>query len=118
WFNIDEWELYKEYMGRVEMSSQKPVDDILSKLPKYLVSSYALWKEGYCLKTTLPKNTFYRHRRELLEFGIDISIPNTQEEKSNVVPLNRVIEMRPAGIPDWAFGTDLLFEPRKLASSR
>jgi II/X family phage/plasmid replication protein len=115
WFNIDEWELYKEYMGRVEMSNQKPIDDILSKLPKYLVSSYALWKEGYCLKTTLPKNTFYRHRRELLEFGIDISIPNNQEEATNVVPLNRVIEMRPCGIPDWAFGTDLLFEPRKLA---
>lgn len=115
WFNIDEWELYKEYMGRVEMSNQKPIDNILSKLPKYLVSSYALWKEGYCLKTTLPKNTFYRHRRELLEFGIDISIPNNQEEATNVVPLNRVIEMRPCGIPDWAFGTDLLFEPRKLA---
>ncbi|WP_146448130.1 phage/plasmid replication protein, II/X family, partial [Vibrio kanaloae] len=115
WFNIDEWELYKEYMGRVEMSNQKPIDDILSKLPRYLVSSYALWKEGYCLKTTIPKNTFYRHRRGLLEFGIDISIPNTQEDKSNVVPLNRVIEMRPCGIPDWAFGTDLLFEPRKLA---
>lgn len=115
WFNIDEWELYKEYMGRVEMSNQKLIGDILSKLPKYLVSSYALWKEGYCLKTTLPKNTFYRHRRELLEFGIDISIPNNQEETTNVVPLNRVIEMRPCGIPDWAFGTDLLFEPRKLA---
>ncbi|MCR9653235.1 phage/plasmid replication protein, II/X family [Vibrio parahaemolyticus] len=118
WFNIDTWELYKEYMGRVEMSSQKPVDDIVSKLPRYLVSSYALWKEGYCLKTSIPKNTFYRHRRELMEFGIDISIPNSKEPVSNVVPLNRVIEMRPAGIPDWAFGTDLLFEPRKLALAR
>ncbi|MBE4431678.1 hypothetical protein HJ019_24055, partial [Vibrio parahaemolyticus] len=46
---------------------------------------------------------------ELLELGIDISIPNSKEPVSNVVPLNRVIEMRPAGIPDWAFGTVLTF---------
>lgn len=115
WFNIDEWELYKEYMGRVEMSEQKSIDDITLKLPRHLGLTYLSWKEGYCLKTTLPKRTFYRHRKELLEFGIDISIPNNQEETTNVVPLNRVIEMRPCGIPDWAFGTDLLFEPRKLA---
>lgn len=115
WFNIDIWEVYKEYLGRVEMSEQKPVDDITLKLPRHLGLTYLSWKEGYCLKTTLPKNTFYRHRRELLEFGIDISIPNPKEPASNVVPLNRVIEMRPCGIPDWAFGTELLFEPRKLS---
>ena len=115
WFNIDVWEVYKEYLGRVEMSDQKPIDDITLKLPRHLGLTYLSWKEGYCLKTTLPKRTFYRHRRELLEFGIDISIPNSKEPTSNVVPLNRVIEMRPCGIPDWAFGTDLLFEPRKLA---
>lgn len=115
WFNIDIWEVYKEYLGRVEMSEQKPIDDITLKLPRHLGLTYLSWKEGYCLKTTLPKNTFYRHRRELLEFGIDISIPNAKEPTSNVVPLNRVIEMRPCGIPDWAFGTELLFEPRKLS---
>ncbi|MBY4623169.1 phage/plasmid replication protein, II/X family, partial [Vibrio parahaemolyticus] len=115
WFNIDIWEVYKEYLGRVEMSDQKPIDDITLKLPRHLGLTYLSWKEGYCLKTALPKRTFYRHRRELLEFGIDISIPNSKEPTSNVVPLNRVIEMRPCGIPDWAFGTDLLFEPRKLS---
>lgn len=115
WFNIDVWEVYKEYMGRVEMSEQKPIDDIALKLPRHLGLTYFSWKEGYCLKTSLPKRTFYRHRKELLDFGIDISIPNPKEETSNVVPLNRVIEMRPCGVPDWAFGTDLLFEPRKLA---
>ncbi len=116
WLNIDVWEVYKEYLGRVEMSDLKPIDDITLKLPRHLGLTYLSWKEGYCLKTMLPKNTFYRHRRELLEFGIDISIPNPVEPISNVIPLNRVIEMRPCGIPDWAFGTDLLFEPRKLST--
>ena len=115
WFNIDIWEVYKEYLGRVEMSDQKPVDDITLKLTRHLGLTYLSWKEGYCLKTTLPKRTFYRHRRELFEFGIDISIPNPKELASNVVPLNRVIEMRPCGIPEWAFGTELLFEPRILS---
>lgn len=119
WFNIDMWELYSEYLGRVEMSEQKPIDDITLKLPRHLGLTYLSWKEGYCLKTRLPKNTFYRHRRELLEFGIDISVPNPKGEMNdNVVPLRRVIEMRPSGIPEWAFGTDLLFEPRKLSSQK
>lgn len=117
WFNIDMWELYKEYMGRVEMSDQKERDNLILDLPRHLGLTYLSWKEGHCLKTLLPKNTFYRHRRELLDFGIDISIPKPKEENiNNVVPLRRVLEMRPAGIPDWAFGTDFLFEPRKLAS--
>ena len=117
WFNIDEWELYKEYMGRVEMSEQKTTSNLVLELKPYLRSTYVLWLEGHCPKTILPKPTFYRHRKELLSHGIDISVPNSKEEKSNIIPLNRVLEMRPAGIPDWAFGTELLFEPRKLASS-
>lgn len=117
WFNIDMWEVYKEYMGRVEMSEQKVRDNLVLDLPSHLRSTYLLWKEGHTVKTILPKNTFYRHRRDLLEFGLDISIVKPKEESANnIVPLRRVLEMRPCGIPDWAFGTDLLFEPRKLAS--
>ena len=101
------------------MSEQKPIDDITLKLPRHLGLTYLMWKDGYCVKTRMPKNTFYRHRRELLEFGIDISLLNPKEEMNdNVVPLRRVIEMRPCGIPEWAFGTDLLFEPRKISSQK
>lgn len=115
WLNIDVWEVYKEYMGRVEMSEQKTTSALVLELKPYLRSTYLLWLEGHCPKTILPKPTFYRHRKELLLHGIDISVPNSKE-KSNVVPLSRVIEMRPSGIPDWAFGTELLFEPRKLSN--
>ncbi|WP_342652614.1 phage/plasmid replication protein, II/X family (plasmid) [Vibrio metschnikovii] len=115
WLNIDVWEVYKEYMGRVEMSEQKTTSALVLELKPYLRSTYLLWLEGHCPKTILPKPTFYRHRKELLFHGIDISVPNSKE-KSNVVPLSRVIEMRPSGIPDWAFGTELLFEPRKLSN--
>ncbi|MBN4080008.1 hypothetical protein JYT60_02100 [bacterium AH-315-C08] len=30
--------------------------------------------EGHGFKNILPKNTFYRYRRELLKYGIDISV--------------------------------------------
>lgn len=117
WFNIDMWELYKEYLGRVEMSEQKQRDDLVLELSTHLRSTYLLWKEGHCCKTLLPKRTFYRHRKDLLEFGIDISVPNPNDDSlSNVIPLRRVIEMRPSGVPEWAIGTPLFFEPRKLAS--
>lgn len=115
WFDVDEWEIYKEYMGRVDMSTQKPRDDIALKLPRHLGVTYLLWKDGHTPKTILPKNTFYRHRRELLEFDVDISIPLPLEAVSNVVPLSRVLEMKPSGIPKWAYGTELLFEPRCIS---
>ncbi len=115
WLNIDVWEVYKEYMGRVEMSEQKTTSTLVLELKPYLRSTYLLWLEGHCPKTILPKPTFYRHRKELLSYGIDVSVPNSKD-KSNVVPLSRVIEMRPSGIPDWAFGTELLFEPRKISN--
>ncbi|HCE1955298.1 TPA: hypothetical protein NGT10_004556, partial [Vibrio parahaemolyticus] len=116
WFNIDMWELYKEYLGRVEMSEQKERDNLVLDLPSYLRSTYLLWKEGHVVKSILAPRTFYRHRKELMEHGVDISVPKPKDDScDNVIPLRRVIEMRPCGIPEWAYGTNLLFEPKKLA---
>ena len=55
----------------------------------------------------------YRHRGQLLKHGIDISIPKS-DVTTNIVPLIRVLEAIPVGVPDWAEGTSLYFEPRKL----
>lgn len=118
WFKIDTWELYRNYMGRVEMSEQKIRDDLVFDLKDHLRSTYLLWKDGYDMRQMLSHRKYYRHRKELLEFGIDINIPMPKKEDSNVVPLRRVIDMRPCGIPDWAYGTDLLFEPRKICNPR
>jgi hypothetical protein len=32
-----------------------------------------------------------------------------------VVPLYRVLEAKPVQVPDWATGTPLYFEPRRVA---
>ena len=56
------------------------------------------WRDGADLKKRLSHNTYYRYRRELLVFGIDIAVP------SNVIRLRsrvEVITLTPAVIPDW-----------------
>jgi len=50
-----------------------------------------------------------------MEFGIDISVPKpVTDQNINVVPLKKVLELKPAGIPEWAYGTNLVFEPRMI----
>lgn len=117
WNTVECDQIFNDYYGRITMPDQQllPIPD---DLPHRLKSSYILWSEGHDLRSMMAKNTYYRHRKELLEHGIDISIasPKSLPDDSNVIPLVRTITLKPAVIPDWAYGTDLLFEPRKLCS--
>lgn len=61
-----------------------------------------------CLKDILPQNTFYRHRRILLGFKVDIAVPPIDVESSNVIPMWRVIEAIPVGTPQWAYEQNLV----------
>lgn len=118
WRTIKASELYSSYIGRIQMSEQKTTGDLLLKIKsRPVVATYQLWFDGHDVRQLLSKPTFYRHRNELLKHDIDISIPCVREEikPSNVVPFKRVLEMTPAQVPDWVYGTDLYFEPRKLS---
>lgn len=56
------------------------------------------WRDGADLKKRLSTATYYRYRKELLKYGIDIAVP------SNVTRLRQrveVITLSPATIPDW-----------------
>jgi len=102
--------LFYEYLGRITMNNQTTlIDEQLLKLPRHLQSTYQLWRQGVSLKDLLPKATFYKHRKNLLELEIDITMPPTNPEKSNnVIPLMRVIEATPVEIPQWAFDRGLI----------
>ena len=83
------------------MSAQVSLkDEHMAKLPTKVQGTYALWRQGFDMKTTLPNGTFYRHKSELKKFDIDISLPCEQENVSNVIPLIRVIEAKPVQIPN------------------
>jgi hypothetical protein len=53
------------------------------------------WRDGADLKKRLSKVTFYKYRKELLQFGIDIAVPSnvarlkTRVEVITLTPLNR-----------------------------
>ena len=112
WGDNEPYEVYEKYMVKLEMSTQKELDCLIDDIPRSISNTYLIWKEGYDLKSRLPKNTYYRHRRELLKHGVDISIPSAKKP-SNVIPLMRVIEAIPAQIPEWAHGTQYYYEPKK-----
>lgn len=101
--------LFCEYLRTLDMNEQIALtSDELDKLPQRLRATYILWNSGEDLRHTLPLRTYYRHRNELLEFGIDIALRKETLNRSNVVPLVRVLEAAPVTAPDWAFHKGLI----------
>lgn len=69
-------ELFDAYKARIIIPENSPVTrDLLATFPRALRATYILWKNGEDLRHVLSKNTFYRHRRILLRYKIDISVP-------------------------------------------
>lgn len=94
----------------LEMSdNMRLTDDKLSELKPAVKMAYFTWLTGQDLKQILPRPTFYRYRAQLKELGIDIGISRDIEQKdANVIPLVRVLEAQPVGIPDWAYEQGLV----------
>ena len=107
-------ELLRTHLGAMTMTTTAQLSpDVLDGLRPALRMAYQSWEAGSDLRAILPKPTFYKYRSELLPHGIDIAtlVPR---EVSNVVPLHRVLEAKPAPVPDWAVGTPLYFEPPRV----
>lgn len=100
--------LLQELIGHLEMTGSFSLpDDVVKALPSRLRPVYELWVRGADMQTQYSRPTFYRHRKALLAYGIDIAI--TQESaRSNIVPLYRILEAVPAEIPQWAYDKGLV----------
>lgn len=102
-------QLFNEYLGKIEMTEQiKLTDEIMINMPNKLRSTYTLWSEGHDLRALISKSAYYRHRTALKAFGINIDLRPESINKSNVVPLVRIIEATPASIPNFAFEQGLV----------
>lgn len=114
WQLGDPDELYSAYVARINFAGNMRMSmQAINALPLELQRTYKLWQAGEDLRSLVSRKTFYRHRQQLLALaGVDIV---SRRPASNVVPLVRIIEARPKGIPDFALGTALYFEPRKTA---
>jgi II/X family phage/plasmid replication protein len=103
--------IFEKYLVGLNMSDSRTVkSDQLDELPSGVRLAYQSWLEGHDLKNILSRPTFYRYRKQLLLLGVDIATV-LPREKSNVVPLVRVLEAIPMGIPDWAYGTPIYHQP-------
>lgn len=108
-------ELLREHLGQMTMTTTAHLPpEVLEAFRPALRAAVAAWESGHDLRAMFTRATFYRYRAELLPHGIDIATLQPKEV-SNVVPLHRVLEARPAPVPDWAVGTPLYFEPRLVA---
>jgi II/X family phage/plasmid replication protein len=102
-------QLFNDYLGKIDMTQQATlIDEQLLKLPRSVYATYQLWRQGADVRYLMPHNTFYRHRRKLLEHGIDIAAMHLAPEHNNVVPLIRIIEAKPVSIPAWAYERGLI----------
>lgn len=111
-------ELYSQYLRRIEMSEQIALSSqAQNDLPTNLQSTYLHWVNGVDLRGVLSKATFYRQRRLLMDLkGIDISLTKEIADRTNVVPLVRILEAKPAQIPSWAFDLGLVHPSARAAS--
>lgn len=107
---------YFNYLKRLNMNEQIALStETLMALPQRLRSTYVLWQEGHDLRSTISKATYYRHRKELMTHGINIDLRQDASDRSNVVPLVRVLEAVPAQIPEWAFEHGLVHQSARRA---
>jgi II/X family phage/plasmid replication protein len=100
--------LSRMVLDDLEMSDNMPLpDEILKTISPRLRHIYVLWKDGEDLRQSYSKAQFYRYRKAMIQYGIDISLIQ-EKEKSNVIPLIRYLEATPAEIPQWAYDKDLV----------
>ena len=65
-------------------------------LPRHLRATYVSWQNGFPQGISRP--TFYRHRKALLGYGIDISVPSNIK----ILPIRiKTVEIAALEAPDW-----------------
>lgn len=107
--------LFDELYSKLAISEASVIDtDMIENVPPRLRAVYQLWLDGHDLRTIYPARTFRRYRAQLKPFGVDI-VSVQPRERSNVIPLRVVMTGQPVGVPDWAVGTKLYFEPKRAA---
>ena len=102
-------------LQNLQISDATMIDsDVIESLPTRYKLIYQSWKDGHDLRTILTRPTFYRNRRALLAYGVDISIKQDRHEAetSNVVPIRVVLVGKPVDVPEWAYNTPLYFQPK------
>lgn len=104
--------LYSEMTGKLSVPDNIELSPtMLEGLSPRLRLAYAAWLRGDDLRATLPRKTFYRYRKQLLEVGVDIVTLRPAEARASTLQLVNIINAVPVGVPDWAHGTPVYYQP-------
>lgn len=76
--------------------AERSTDD-LDELPRHLRATARDYLAGMDTRATLSQATWYRHRTQLLPYGLDIAVRNVRPFQPRV----RVVELRRAEKPAW-----------------
>lgn len=106
--------LFDRYFSKLNLGDNVMIPESdFSKLKPHLRDAYDLWNDGHDLKGRYSKAKYFRIKKELLRYGIDIS---AKRAKSNVIQLSRVLQVKPVETPQWIRENRVLFfEPRRAA---
>lgn len=90
-------ELVSVYLARSQFRRLSEVKyENFDDLPRHLRATYVSWQNGF--PQGISRATFYRHRRSLLQYGIDISVPSNV----HILPIRiRTVEVAALEAPDW-----------------
>ena len=98
WSPVGARKLHHSILRRLTMPKALPAGDDLAHLPARLRAIAAAHLAGVDTRTLVSTRTWYRHRKALQPFGIDLATnpPKAAEPRSNVVPFVRYVDITPA----------------------
>jgi II/X family phage/plasmid replication protein len=89
--------LFADYEKILEVTGVQNDADFLDSLPIRLRSIAALFLSGRDVRSCVSRATFFRYRKSLLDYGIDIA----DERPAMLQTLVRTVEIHPVSAPDW-----------------
>lgn len=109
-----EWEnkllnIWTEYYNKITWTGgkmkNKETEKTIENLPAAVQSTFLLWQNGYDQRSRLPRPTYYRHRRAIIEkCGQDISKAPSSEDPNNITA-------RPLSEKDSGWDPDPINQP-------
>lgn len=104
--------LFDTYLKRVRISQNLKLEqNILLQLRPAVLGSYSKWLNGLDVRQGIHKATFYRHRAELLKYGVDISIAYKDDDLQSEV---KYISLLPEPVDGFKIFSDLIFQPKQI----
>ncbi len=116
WDETTSMKIVQEQIMNIRMNQKiRLTTEDKKDLPPRLLAVYKLWKNGEDLRSIYTADsTYYRYRKELLNYGIDIRAPRPQP--GQVIPIMRYLTAEhTVEAPQHLVDSDLYYKPKVAA---